>query len=177
MIITVSGLPGSGTTTTSKLLSEKTGMELVSSGEVFREMAKERNMSLEEFSDLAERNDEIDRRLDNRMTQKAGEGMILEGRLTGHLLHKSKKDAFKVWLKASLDVRVDRIAEREKEKDKDKLRKRVEKREKSERKRYQNYYDIDLRDTSIYDMIIDSEQNSPEQIVEKIIDGACDGIC
>ncbi len=177
MIITVSGLPGSGTTTASELLSEKTGMKLISSGEVFREMAMERDMSLEEFGDYAEKNEEIDKGLDERMVKKAGEGMILEGRLTGYLLDRSEKDAFKVWLKAPLDVRVDRIADRERAKDKDTLKKRVVKREKSERKRYQDYYDIDLTDVSIYDMIVDSEKNDPEMIVEKIIDGARDEIC
>jgi len=177
MIITISGLPGSGTTTASELLSERTGMRLVSSGEVFREMADERDMSLEEFGDHAEEDEEIDKRLDKRMVQKAGEGMILEGRLTGHLLDRSEKDAFKVWLKAPLDVRVDRIADREEVKDRDTLKKRVLKREKSERKRYQKYYDIDLKDISIYDMIVDSEKNGPEMIVEKLIDGARDEIC
>lgn len=177
MIISVSGLPGSGTTTASKLLSEKTDMKLISSGEVFREMAKERDMSLQEFSDLAEKNEEIDKRLDKKMIKKAEEGTILEGRLTGHLLEKSEKDAFKIWLKAPLDVRVNRIADREMVKNKDKLKKRVVKREKSERKRYKDYYNIDLTDTSIYDMTLDSRKNSPDQIVEKIIDGASDETC
>jgi len=172
MIITVSGLPGSGTTTASELLSKETGMKLVSSGEVFREMAMEKDMSLEEFSDLAEKNKGIDKKLDYRMVQKAEEGMILEGRLTGHLLARSEKEAYKVWLTAPLDVRIDRISEREGVKDKDVLKERVLKREKSEKKRYEEYYDIDLIDISIYDIIIDSENNSPESIVEKIIEGA-----
>ncbi|MEF8832123.1 MAG: AAA family ATPase [Candidatus Thermoplasmatota archaeon] len=177
MIITVSGLPGSGTTTASKLLSNETGMDLISSGEVFREMAKERDMSLGEFSDLAEENEKIDKRLDQKMIERAGKGTILEGRLTGQLLELSEKEAYKVWLKAPLNVRIDRIAEREEVNDKETLRNRVVKREKSEKKRYQEYYDIDLMDTSIYDMIIDSEKNSPNKIVEKIIEGARDEIC
>ena len=52
MQITVSGLPGSGTTTLSRLLSEYYELELISSGEIFRKMAKERGMSLAEFGAL-----------------------------------------------------------------------------------------------------------------------------
>ncbi|MBS3781718.1 MAG: AAA family ATPase [Candidatus Thermoplasmatota archaeon] len=177
MIITVSGLPGSGTTTAARLLAQKTGMDMISSGEVFRKMAEERKMSLEDFGDLAEKNEEIDKKLDRSMIERAKKGTILEGRLTGHLLNNSEKEAYKIWLRAPLDVRINRIADREEIKDKDALKKRVVKREKSERKRYQQYYDIDLTDISIYDNIIDSEKNSPEEIVEMIIEGVRDETC
>ena len=176
MIITISGLPGSGTSTVAELLSEKTGMEIISSGEVFREMARDRAMSLESFSDLAEENEEIDRKLDDRMIEKAEEGRILEGRLTGHLLDSSDDEAYKVWLEAPLDVRVKRITDREGE-EIEEVKVKVKKREKSERKRYQDYYGIDLLDTSIYDLVLDSDKHSPEEIVKKIMEGAADEIC
>ncbi|MFP4000953.1 MAG: (d)CMP kinase [Thermoplasmata archaeon] len=173
----MSGLPGSGTTTASRLLAERTSMEVISSGEVFREMAQERDMDLEEFSELAERDEEIDRSVDERMLEKAEEGKILEARLTGHLLSRSDKDAFKVWLEAPLDVRVERIAEREEENSEEEVKKRVKKRERSERKRYLEYYDIDLKDTSVYDMLIDSHEHNPDEIVDKIIERIGDEIC
>ncbi len=151
-------------------------MEVISSGEVFRDMAEERDMTLSEFSKVAEEDDEIDRKVDDRMLEKAEEGKILEARLTGHLLKSSDKEAFKVWLKAPLDVRVERIADREEGEDKDKVRQRVVDREKSEKKRYQDYYGIDLYDTSFYDKVIDSERQNPEEIVEKIIEGVTDEV-
>ncbi len=175
VIITVSGLPGSGTTTASELLVDKTGMDFISSGEIFRMMAEEHEMSLEEFSNLAEDDDRIDRELDQRMVEVAEKGKILEGRLTGHLIHRSEKKAYKVWLEAPLEVRVDRIAEREG--DQSGLKDKVVSREKSERKRYEEYYGIDLRDRSIYDQVIDSDKNSPEEIVNKIIARVKDEIC
>ena len=46
MRITVSGLPGSGTTSLARYLSEKHNFKLISAGEVFRQMAKEHNMDL-----------------------------------------------------------------------------------------------------------------------------------
>ena len=41
MRITVSGLPGSGTTSLSRYLSEHHGFTMISAGEVFRQLAKE----------------------------------------------------------------------------------------------------------------------------------------
>jgi len=43
------------------------------------------------------------------------------------------------------------------------------KREKSEEKRYKKYYNIDIKDTSIYDIIIDSSFKKPEEIIEIIL--------
>ena len=50
MRITVSGLPGSGTTSLSRYLAENHGFtNHISAGPVFRERAKEHNMELAEF--------------------------------------------------------------------------------------------------------------------------------
>lgn len=65
MKITISGPPGSGKSTLSKMLSAKLGLELVSMGDIFRKLATERCMSLDEFGTLAKCNDEIDRKLDD----------------------------------------------------------------------------------------------------------------
>lgn len=153
-------------------------MDMVSSGEFFRQMADEKDMSLEEFGELAENNIEIDKKVDDRMINAAEIGMVLEARLTGHLMNRSEKDAFKVWIEASLDTRVRRIAEREdySEEEIEELQEKVSKRETSERKRYKNYYDIDINDTSFYDLVISSEENSPEEIVEAIMEGAKDEV-
>ncbi len=174
ILITVSGLPGSGTSTAAKLLSDKTGMELISTGEIFRELAKEEGYSLEEFGDVAENNKNIDIELDERIVRKAKPGRILEGRLTGHMLFRSDKDAYKVWIEADFKTRIKRIADRE-DKDLKETKKLVKQREKSEKKRYRDYYDIDLLDTDLYDIVIDSSKNTPEEIVSKIIDGVLNG--
>jgi cytidylate kinase len=54
MRITISGPPGSGTTSLAKYLVEKRGYELISAGEVFRSLAKEKGMDLSTFGRLAE---------------------------------------------------------------------------------------------------------------------------
>jgi len=59
-IVTISGLPGSGTTTVAKLLEKKTGITYVYSGDIFRRMAKKHNMSLEDFGIYCEKHKEVD---------------------------------------------------------------------------------------------------------------------
>ena len=58
MIITIGGLAGTGTTTAAELLSEKLEIPYISAGSVFRDMASENGMSVLEFSEFAEGNDE-----------------------------------------------------------------------------------------------------------------------
>ena len=53
-IITVSGLPGSGTSTACDTLCEKLGWAYVNAGRIFRELAEESGLSLAEFGERAE---------------------------------------------------------------------------------------------------------------------------
>ena len=53
--VTVSGLPGSGTTTISRALSEKTNLDIYSSGEAFRTVASKMGLTLGELTELSEK--------------------------------------------------------------------------------------------------------------------------
>ena len=112
MQITVSGLPGSGTTTTSRLLAEYYELELISSGEAFRKIAREKGMSLAEFGAMAEKDPSIDLAIDKnqRAIVRSQENLILESRLAGHMA-KDVPNVLKIWIKAPLPVRVKRIHE------------------------------------------------------------------
>lgn len=167
MQITVSGLPGSGTTTLSRLLAEYYELELVSSGEIFRRMAKERGMSLSEFGALAEKDPSID--LDIDKNQKSiihtQDNLILESRLAGHMAE-GVPNVLKIWIKAPLLTRVKRIQRREKSVSFDEELEKTVEREKSEALRYKNYYKIDISDLSIYDIVIDSEKWNQYQTLD-----------
>lgn len=167
MQITVSGLPGSGTTTLSRLLAEYYDLELVSSGEIFRKMARERGMSLSEFGAMAERDPSIDLEIDKNQKSiiHSRENIILESRLAGHMAQ-GRPNVLKVWIKAPVLTRVKRIQRREKSISfDDELKKTVE-RERSEALRYKNYYGIDITDLSIYDIVIDSEKWNQYQTLD-----------
>jgi len=167
--ITISGTPGSGKTTVAKLLEKKLGLKYVYLGMIFRELADKHNMTLEEFGKYCEEHSQIDKELDNRQLEILKKGdVILEGRLAGWLAYKNNITAFKVLIDADLETRVKRIINRE-EGSVEKRKKEIQKREKSEAKRYKEYYGVNLKDKSIYDVFIDSSNKTPEEIVELII--------
>jgi predicted cytidylate kinase len=170
VVITISGTPGSGKSTAAKLLHDRTGIKYVYSGMIFRNLAKEYKMSLEEFGKYAEENKDIDTELDKRQIEILKKGdVILEGRLSGWLAFKNDISALKVLIDADLDIRAGRIVNRE-QGSIEKRKKEIIKRERSEQTRYKKYYDIDLKDMSIYDLVIDSGDKKPEEIVELIIE-------
>lgn len=151
MIITVGGYPGSGTTTLSKKIEGAYRLTHVYAGKIFREMAAERGVSLEELGNLAETDDTIDLEVDHTQKMLAVDNTVVEGRITAFLIEAD----LKIWLSASLEVRAQRICERENILYEESVR-RILKREKSEKKRYQTYYAIDLDDLSLYDLVINT---------------------
>ncbi|MCX6665171.1 MAG: AAA family ATPase [Euryarchaeota archaeon] len=168
--ITISGLPGSGKTTVAKLLEEKLKIKYVYSGDLFRTMAKQHHMSLEEFGKFCENNQEIDKELDTNQLKIIRKGnVIVEGRLAGWLAYQNKVPALKILIAADQDTRVRRIMKRE-EGNIAQRKQEMLTREKSEAKRYKTYYKIDITDTSIYDLVIDSAQKTPAEIVDIIIE-------
>jgi predicted cytidylate kinase len=168
--ITISGTPGSGKSTVGKLLEKELGIKYVYSGKIFRETAKKYNMSLEEFGIYCEKNKEIDQELDRRQLEILKKGnVILEGRLAGWIAYQNNIPALKIMLKANIDTRAKRVVKRE-EGDINNRKKEILDRERSESNRYKKYYNIDLKDHSIYDLVINSEEKTPEEIVDIIFD-------
>ena len=168
-IVTISGLPGSGKTTISTLLGKKTGLTYVYSGDIFRKMAKKYDMSLEEFGRYCEKHKEVDEELDRYQLEILKKGnVILEGRISGWIAYRNNIVALKIVLEADLETRAKRIVKREKG-DIKKRKQEIKSREKSEATRYKKYYDIDVCDLSIYDLVIDSSDKTPEEIVEIIL--------
>lgn len=170
MRITISGPIGSGKTTVCTLLSKTLGVECVVSGSIFRQMAQELDLSLADFGRLAETDPKYDHILDERMVQIARDhsDIIMEGRLTAHMLTRNGIPALCVYLDAPVDVRVARVVEREL-KDIAQARQELLERERSEALRYQRYYDIDIRDKGVYDLVIDTGALKPDEVVQRIV--------
>jgi predicted cytidylate kinase len=168
-VITISGEPGTGTTTIANHLSVHTGYKLVYIGETFRELAREKGLTLPDLGDYAENHPEVDFELDARQVEQArGGNVILEGRLSGWLLKTNQVPAFKVLLTADLDTRVKRIVGRE-GKDYEQVKAEVLEREECEQERYKKYYNTKYNDKSHYDLIIDTSNLTPEDITQRIL--------
>ena len=175
--LTVSGLPGSGTSTVCQRLSKEIGWTYLNTGEMFRQMAEEAGLSLAEFGRRAEGDAEVDRQLDARMVRQALEvagGVVLEGRLTGWMAVRHEFEALKVWLDAAIEVRAERVGQREDQSREEALA-AINQRERSERKRYLENHAIEIADLSIYDLVIDSAELGPEEIVARISAALIDG--
>ncbi len=167
--ITISGLPGTGKTTVAQLLEKQLRLGYVYSGEIFRQLAEKHHMSLEEFGTYCESHREIDLELDQYQLDVLKQGnVIVEGRISGWLAYRNHIPAFKVLLKADIAIRAGRIVKRE-QGDIQKRKKEILTREKSEAARYKKYYGIDVSDTSIYDVIIDTADKTPEEITGIIV--------
>ncbi|MFW5963339.1 MAG: (d)CMP kinase [Natronomonas sp.] len=160
LFITVSGPPGSGVTTLCEELAEAMDCGFISGGEVFRELADERDMSLSQFIAKASENEDIDRAVDRRLRTiaekwgAANKAFVLESRLAGWLA--GNRADLRFWLDAPEEIRVDRTADREE------IGAEMRVRNVIDLKRYESYYGIDLSDRSIYDLCINTARWTPE---------------
>ena len=163
MRITVSGLPGSGTTSLSRYLAQRHNFTMISAGEVFRECAQKHNMELAEFGRLAEQDPTFDKMIDVRQKEIAEEkdNIIVEGRLSGWMVEKAD---LKIWLFAPINCRIDRIVYRDQIADDETAKKITIERERCEAGRYSAYYNIDINDLSIYHIILNSEHWGVEDL-------------
>ncbi len=155
MRITISGPPGSGTTSLARYLAGKHGLDLISAGEVFRQLAREHGMDLAEFGKFAESDPSVDRMIDARQKEigESAGNIIVEGRLSGRMIENAD---LRIWLSAPLSCRAKRIAGRD-GMDEEGARIYTENRQRSEATRYRNYYGIEIGDLAAYDIILSSE--------------------
>lgn len=172
MLITLSGLPGSGTSTVGQVVAARLGIEHLDGGTVFRTLASEHGLSLAEFAGLAEADDQIDRALDDRLLHRARRGdVLLESRLAGWLATRDQLDALRVWIACDEYERARRVGGRDGHQH-DAALAANQVREASERQRYLRYYQIDLTDLSVYDLVLDSTATGPDELVDHIVDRA-----
>jgi len=172
MIITLSGKAGSGKSTIAKQIAKRLNLKHYSIGDLMREIAKERKISLNELSQLAEEDESIDLELDKKQIDLRDKNdFIIDGRLTAYFLPFAD---LKVFLDCSDKIRADRIITDKRDdetgKNTKELIKKIKQREKSERKRYEKLYKIDYYDPKLYDLMIDTTNLSILEVVENIME-------
>ena len=166
IVIVVSGYPGVGKTTHAKRIAEKFGLKYVSNGSIFRKIAESLNISLEEMHRLAENDPKYDLMVDEESKKIALKGnVVIDGHLAAWVL-KNIAD-IKILLKAPLEVRARRIAERDNISF-DAALKDAKFREESNRKRCKDIYGLDMDDWSFFDIIIDTSNLPIEGVSETL---------
>jgi len=171
MIITVSGLAGTGTTSVCRILEEDLGFEYIYAGEIFRKEAEKYGKSIEEFCQHLEENPELDKAIDKKLIEFAKEhpNTILEGRLAGWMVEKEGLKAIKILLTADIKVSAERVASRDLYlHSKEEAKKRVEERDFRDKERYKKLYNIDISDKSIYNKVIRTDNKTIKEEVEEI---------
>lgn len=171
VLVTISGLPGSGTSTLVELLSQNMGWSSINGGQIFRELATKKSMTLEEFGKLCEGDPSVDKQLDeeliNRMNETPGPE-IVESRLAGHWAASQKIECHKIWINVDETERAKRVAKREGSQLDEQLEKNKA-REKVDAARFQSYYGIDINDMTPYSIVINSTNLTPHEVVQNVV--------
>lgn len=170
MIVTVSGPHGTGKSTYAARLAQALRLRHVSAGSLFRRIAKEKRLSLEELGRKALEDPSIDKLVDERTIAEANKGrVVVDGQLTGWIL-KDMAD-LRVYLTAPEEVRLERIAKRDKLTLQD-ARLQTEQRESVQRERYLRHYGFQVEDRSIYQLVLDTSLGSIEDTAKVVISAA-----
>ncbi|MDR0315722.1 MAG: cytidylate kinase family protein [Treponema sp.] len=171
--IAISGKSGCGNTTISKMVAEKLGLTFINF--TFRTLAQEQGISLKEVLDRAAQDDSWDKEVDTRQVQLAREskGCVLGSRLAIWMLDEAD---VKVFLTASAETRAARIVKREGG-SLEAIAAFTAERDRQDRSRYLRIYNIDNDNHQFADIIIDTDNLSPDEIAGLIIKKAqeCNG--
>jgi len=160
LVITLSGLHGTGKTTYAKTLSQIFNLRHISAGILFRQIAAEKKISISELTQMASRNDKIDQLIDERTRMEAERGnVIIDGLLAGWIALKYVN--IKLYLTTLDNVRFSRIATRENISTIN-AQKLTLFREEIERKRFIKYYNLNIDNLTIYDLILNTDLLSIE---------------
>ncbi len=164
VVIAVSGQPASGKTTIAKKLAEMYGLRYVSNGMLFRKLAEELGVSFIELHKRAEQDYTIDKMIDEKAIEEAKKGnVVIEGHLAGWIL-KDIADV-RIYLKADLNLRAERLAKRDGKSIEEALAE-IKFREENNRNRYLKIYGIDIRDLSVFDIVLDTTYLTVDEVLE-----------
>ena len=172
--VTVSGHPGSGTSTLVSLLCETKGWSSLNGGELFRQEAKRRKMSLSDFGQLCKEDLEVDRQLDallkEEMIRTDEEApSVIESRLSGWWAYKLGLSAPRIWLEVDDIERAKRVQAREGG-DLNSIIEANQQRSKVDEQRFDELYGLLPQQTEPYTHIINASDLNPQEVLASVLD-------
>ena len=171
--ISLAGDLGSGKSTVGAILKEKFGAEIVSIGRLQRSMAAEMGMDTCEFNRYQETHPEFDKILDTRLSsyESLCGNFIFDSRMAWHFV----PSACSVYLQCDIAEAAKRVAKAgrsdERYSDEKEAADKLLLRREREKKRYADFYGVDITDMNNYDLVVDTTDKSVEEVAEAIIDG------
>jgi cytidylate kinase len=178
MIISFNGDHGSGKSTIAEKVSDALGYSRFYIGQIFRDMAKEKGMTLPEFQKMHKYDSSADKEVDDYVVKlsKENDNFVIESRTAWHFIPNS----IKIYLKVSDQEAAERVfREVQNENRKNELVdadslvevvKNLQDRKERDDDRYQRYYGINIRDEKNYDFVLDTTGLSIEEVFEKVMD-------
>lgn len=172
MIISLTGDLGSGKTSIASVLKEKYNYNIVTVGSIFRDIAKQRGVSVIELNKIAETDLTIDTYVDTKQAElnNSTDNVILDSRLGWHFVPNS----FKVYVTVDIAEAAKRICNDKKRVaeqnscEQDTI-KAIITRQQLERNRYGEKYGVNLLDYNNYDLIIESTYAKSENVADEIM--------
>ena len=177
-IITLSGKPGSGKSSTADKVAELLGYTPHSSGDMVRKVLAKNKMTLEEYNDQAETNHDLDTQIDDELRHlREKNDIVVDSRLGFYWIPES----FKVYLDLDLDTATARIF-------KDAVTnsarssvvtsstslydvsRQVKERMLNEQSRFRQLYGVDPFNKNHFDLVIDTSRNDPQSVAIAVFD-------
>ncbi|MDD4291371.1 MAG: cytidylate kinase family protein [Clostridia bacterium] len=175
MFITIAGALGSGKSTVCRILNEKYGYAVFTTGSILRKLANDKGMTALEFNKyITDRDNNVDSLIDGETKriarEKAGAKVVFDSRLAWYFVDKS----LKVYLTVLPEVAAERVVYGRKLTEEhyssvEEATLQLQMRQKVENERFQRLYSVDCSDRSNYDLVIDTTDLTPLEVAEKII--------
>jgi CMP/dCMP kinase len=169
MRIAISGYSGCGNTTATTNVGRELNLHIMNF--TFRDLAKQLNMKFEDIQKESNDNFIYDYLTDlSCIRATLGSQIVLGTRLAAWIMDAD----LRIWLHASLEARAARINRRESEKESsyEQVLYKTLKRDEQNRKRYLRLYGIDVNDHSDFDITINTEKLTAEQVSGLIVTAA-----
>ena len=174
MIITIGGNMGAGKTTLANNLANELHYQQLYVGGIFRDMAAEKKLSIEQFYAQLKEDPAVEQAVDQRqaMMMREKDDLIVQGRVAWYFAKSSPFKVFNILLTVSFVVGVERVGEKKGNvgKTADEVAVATGEREKMERERYKMLYGIENHlDPKQYDFVLDTTSLTEQEMLDKVL--------